>query len=90
MRINFHNNSHHWWVLGTVSISIFLATLDTSIVNISLPTIMDDFRASLALSEWIVLSYLRVITGLLLPFRRLADMTGRKKYVVERIHPWSL
>lgn len=79
MRIDFHNNSHYWWVLGTVSIGIFMATLDASIVNISLPTIMADFRASLAVSEWIVLSYLLVITGLLLPFGRLADMTGRKK-----------
>ncbi len=79
MRINFHNNNHHWWVLGTVSIGIFMATLDASIVNISLPTIMADFKASLAVSEWIVLSYLLVITGLLLPFGRLADMTGRKK-----------
>jgi EmrB/QacA subfamily drug resistance transporter len=79
MRVNFHNNSHHWWVLGTVSIGIFMATLDASIVNISLPTIMADFKASLAMSEWIILSYLLVITGLLLPFGRLADMTGRKK-----------
>ncbi|MFH0786392.1 MAG: MFS transporter [Pseudomonadota bacterium] len=79
MRINFHNNNHHWWVLGTVSIGIFMATLDASIVNISLPAIMADFKASLAVSEWIVLSYLLVITGLLLPFGRLADMTGRKK-----------
>ncbi len=79
MRINFHNNNHHWWALGTVSIGIFMATLDASIVNISLPTIMSDFKASLAVSEWIILSYLLVITGLLLPFGRLADMTGRKK-----------
>ncbi len=74
-----NSNSHHWWVLGTVSIGIFMATLDASIVNISLPTIMADFKASLAVSEWIILSYLLVITGLLLPFGRLADMTGRKK-----------
>jgi EmrB/QacA subfamily drug resistance transporter len=79
MRIDFQSDSHHWWALGTVSIGIFMATLDASIVNISLPTIMADFKASLALSEWIILSYLLVITGLLLPFGRLADMTGRKK-----------
>ena len=79
MRINFHNNNHHWWVLGTVSIGIFMATLDASIVNISLPTIMADFKASLAVSEWIILAYMLTITGLLLPFGRFADMIGRKK-----------
>lgn len=79
MKGNIHGNSHHWWALGTVSIGTFMATLDASIVNISLPTIMSDFKASLAVSEWIILSYLLVIIGLLLPFGRLADMTGRKK-----------
>jgi EmrB/QacA subfamily drug resistance transporter len=56
-----------------------MANLDASIVNISLPTIMADFKASLAVSEWIILAYMLTITGLLLPFGRLADMIGRKK-----------
>lgn len=79
MRINVDGANHHWWALGTVSIGTFMATLDASIVNISLPTIMADFKSNLAVSEWIILSYLLVIIGLLLPFGRLADMTGRKK-----------
>jgi EmrB/QacA subfamily drug resistance transporter len=70
---------HRWWALATVGIGIFMATLDASIVNISLPTIMGYFNASLALSEWVILSYLLTITGLLLPFGRLADLAGRKK-----------
>lgn len=56
-----------------------MATLDASIVNISLPTIMNSFRAGLTQSEWVVLSYLLTVTGLLLPFGRLADIAGRKK-----------
>lgn len=79
MPIKVHGDNHHWWALGTVSIGTFMATLDASIVNISLPTIMGDFKSSLAISEWIILCYLLVIIGLLLPLGRLADMTGRKK-----------
>src|SRR4030042_2697172 len=79
MPLNVHGDNHRWWVLGTVGIGIFMSTLDASIVNISLPTIMGYFKASLALSEWVILSYLLVITGLLLPLGRLADMMGRKK-----------
>jgi EmrB/QacA subfamily drug resistance transporter len=79
MPLNVHGDNHRWWVLGTVGIGIFMSTLDASIVNISLPTIMGYFKASLAMSEWVILSYLLVITGLLLPLGRLADMTGRKK-----------
>jgi len=79
MQMNFENGRHHWWALGTVTIGTFMATLDASIVNISLPAIMADFKSSLATSEWIILAYMLVITGLLLPFGRLADVTGRKK-----------
>ncbi|RYY23144.1 MAG: DHA2 family efflux MFS transporter permease subunit [Chitinophagaceae bacterium] len=54
-----------------------MATLDSSIVNIALPTI----RRSLAAGdnvEWIVLSYLIVTTSTLLIMGRLSDMYGRK------------
>ena len=60
MKINVDGANHHWWTLGTVSIGTFMATLDASIVNISLPTIMADFKSNLAVSEWIILSYLLV------------------------------
>jgi EmrB/QacA subfamily drug resistance transporter len=77
-RLPFGPN-HRWWALATVGIGIFMATLDASIVNISLPVIMGYFKAGLDLSEWVILIYLLTITGLLLPFGRLADLTGRKK-----------
>ncbi|HMK64840.1 MAG TPA: MFS transporter [Thermodesulfobacteriota bacterium] len=73
------DRNHRWWALATVGIGIFMATLDASIVNISLPSIMGHFKAGLDLSEWVILIYLLTITGLLLPFGRLADMIGRKK-----------
>lgn len=56
-----------------------MTTLDTSIVNISLPTIAHDFRVSLSGTiEWIVIAYLIVISATLLTFGRLADEVGRK------------
>lgn len=65
-------------VLVTVAFGTFMATLDSSIVNIALPTI----RAKLETGdniEWIVLSYLLVTTSTLLIMGRLSDMLGRKK-----------
>ncbi|MCL4458803.1 MAG: MFS transporter [Chloroflexi bacterium] len=71
--------SHKWWALGTVAIGIFMASLDGSIVNIGLPTIMRFFRTDLPTIEWVVMAYLFTISVLLLPFGRLADMVGRKR-----------
>ena len=56
-----------------------MATLDSSIVNVSLPTILKYFHSDLATIQWVVLAYLLTITSLLLTFGRLADIWGRKK-----------
>lgn len=79
MRMDIHGENHHWWALSTVALATFMSTLDSSIVNISLPTIMAYFKANLPTVEWVVLVYLLVSTGLLLPFGSLSDMVGRKK-----------
>ena len=56
-----------------------MATLDSSIVNISLPTIASYFGVPLGGAvEWVVIAYLVVIAGVLLTAGRLADMVGRK------------
>src|SRR5438270_2680598 len=56
-----------------------MATLDTSIVNISLPTIAHYFGVPLnGAIEWVIIAYLVVIAGVLLTIGRLADMIGRK------------
>src|SRR3984893_15939833 len=68
-----------WAVLAILAIGIFMATLDTSIVNISLPTIATYFQAPLSGAvEWVIIAYLVVIAGVLLTIGRLADMIGRK------------
>jgi EmrB/QacA subfamily drug resistance transporter len=59
-----------------------MSTLDISIVNISLPRIMDDLNANLSAIQWVVLAYLLAITSLLLTFGRLADLMGRKRIYI--------
>lgn len=58
---------------------VFMATLDASIVNISLPTLVDSFQTSLATIEWVILSYTLVLTSLMLGAARLGDMFDKKK-----------
>ena len=56
-----------------------MATLDSSIVNIALPTLTKTLGTDLQQVKWIVVVYLLCITCLLLPFGRLADRYGRKR-----------
>ncbi len=55
-----------------------MSTLDGSIVNIALPSIMADFKVSLSVVEWVIVIYLLTITSLLLSFGRLSDIKGRR------------
>src|SRR5579885_3033327 len=71
--------TNKWAVMAILAIGIFMATLDSSIVNISLPTIARYFGVPLnGAIEWVIIAYLLVIAGVLLTTGRLADMIGRK------------
>ena len=71
--------SLRWQVLALVAVGTFMTTLDSSIVNISLPAIARGFGTPLSGTiEWVVIVYLVVIAALLLTFGRLSDVVGRK------------
>jgi EmrB/QacA subfamily drug resistance transporter len=70
--------SQKWYVLSAVGMGVFLATIDGSIVNISLPTLVSSFQTDFALVQWVVLAYLLTVTTLMLGVGRLADIYGKK------------
>jgi EmrB/QacA subfamily drug resistance transporter len=71
--------ANKWVVLALSGTAAFMTTLDSSIVNIGLPSIAGAFHVPLAGSiEWVLIGYLVVIAACLLTFGRLADEVGRK------------
>jgi EmrB/QacA subfamily drug resistance transporter len=66
-------------VLLAVAIGTFMSALDSSVVNLVLPNISTYFHTSLSVIEWTVMSYLLIISSLLLAYGRLGDMYGHKK-----------
>jgi EmrB/QacA subfamily drug resistance transporter len=67
------------WITLSVSIGAFMSTLDASVVNISLPTIVQSLHTHLKAVAWVVTGYLIVITGCLLLMGRLADLFGQRR-----------
>lgn len=57
-----------------------MSALDGSILTVSLPTIARQLHTGVALMLWIMMGYTAMVTALLLPFGRLADMHGRVKF----------
>src|SRR5437868_1585358 len=71
--------ANKWAVMAIVAIGVFMATLDSSIVNISLPAIASSFGVPLSAEiEWVIIAYLVVTAGVLLTAGRISDMIGRK------------
>lgn len=73
---------YRWVALALVSVGVFLGTLDSSIVNIALPTLAREFDATTAEVIWVPLIFIVVSTGLALSMGRLGDLYGRKHLYV--------
>jgi len=50
--------SHKWYVMAAVGMGIFLGTVDGSIVNVALPTLVRAFNTDFPTVQWVVLAYL--------------------------------
>lgn len=68
-----------WLAMLGIGMGVLMFTIDTSAVNIVLPTLVQTLHTSFATIQWVVLSYLLVITALVLGAARLGDMFGKKR-----------
>jgi len=68
-----------WVVLVLVCLAQFMVILDSTIVNVALPSIQTDLHLSEANLQWIVNSYTLVFGGFLLLGGRAGDLIGRKR-----------
>lgn len=62
-----------------IGVAILMVTIDFSIVNISLPTLVREFSTTFAVVQWVVLAYVLIITSLMLGVARLGDIFGKKR-----------
>jgi EmrB/QacA subfamily drug resistance transporter len=74
--------SRKWWALAAVGSGVLLSTIDGSIVNIALGTLVAAFNSNLNVVEWVSLAYLLTLTCLLLLMGRLGDMYGKRRVYV--------
>ena len=84
LRLSMQNDPvvRKWLSFAAIGLGTFVGYLDTSIVNIALPTLTRYFQTDLSVIKWVVTSYLLMITGLVVIFGRLADMYGRKRLYI--------
>ena len=67
-----------WLGLGVLCLSLVLITLDNTVLNVALPTLVRDLHATSSQLQWIVDGYQLVFAGLLFTAGSMADRHGRK------------
>jgi EmrB/QacA subfamily drug resistance transporter len=67
-----------WLILAVLCFSLLVIVLDNSILNVAIPTIIDELNATNSQIQWMVDSYTLVFAGLLLTAGSLGDRFGRR------------
>lgn len=68
-----------WLVMISVAMGVFLGTIDGTIVNVALPTLVTELNATFQSVQWVVLGYMLTQSILLISMGRLADIIGKKQ-----------
>jgi len=68
-----------WWILAVLCASLFIATLDNTVLNVAIPSLVQALRLSPSSIQWVVDAYSLVFAGLLLTAGALSDRFGRKR-----------
>jgi len=66
-------------ILGICCISVFIITLDVTVVNVSLPTIQRDLRAPISGLQWVLDAYTLVVATFLMLAGSMSDRFGRRR-----------
>lgn len=68
-----------WWPLATVCIAVFMLLIDVTVVNVALPSIQSQLRASFSELQWVVDAYALTLAVFQLTAGTLGDRLGRKQ-----------
>lgn len=68
-----------WLALAVVLAGTFMILLDSTIVNVAIPSIQRDLGASYGAIEWVISGYALAYGLMLIPAGRLADRYGHKR-----------
>jgi MFS transporter, DHA2 family, multidrug resistance protein len=68
-----------YWAITAIILAIVMSVLDSTIVNVALPSIAREFKVSAAASIWVINAYQLAILMLLLPFASLGEIVGYRR-----------
>src|ERR1700761_4898513 len=73
------SNSRRWLILAICCMSLLIVSIDSTIVNVALPSVEHGLRASLSDLQWAVDAYTLMIASFLMVSGSMGDRLGRRR-----------
>src|SRR3954451_24064862 len=72
-----------WITLGIMLAAVLIAGLDSTVLNVAIPTILREFDTTLSSLQWVITGYSLTFAALLIIGGRLGDIFGaRRTFIV--------
>jgi EmrB/QacA subfamily drug resistance transporter len=71
-----------WVTLGVVVAALFVVVVDSSVLNVAIPTILREFDTTLPSLQWVVTGYSLTFASLLVIGGRLGDIFGHRRIFI--------
>lgn len=84
----WHGNP--WAILLTLCLGFFMTLLDVTIVNIAIPSMMEDLGASLDEILWVINAYVIMLAVLVITAGRLGDLRGQRSMFILGVTVFTL
>ncbi|MFC4116001.1 MFS transporter [Nonomuraea zeae] len=82
MNSNTVRDPRRWWILVVLCLSLLVLTVDGTVLNLAIPSLIKELGATPSDIQWILDAYVLVFAGLLLTAGSLSDRYGRRKFLV--------
>ncbi|YCK41543.1 MFS transporter [Actinomadura sp. ATCC 39365] len=79
---NAVRDPRRWWVLVVLCLSLLVLTVDGTVLNLAIPSLIEELGATPSDIQWILDAYVLVFAGLLLTAGSLSDRYGRRRFLV--------
>lgn len=71
-----------WITLGIMLIAVLIAGLDSTVLNVAIPTILREFNTTLPSLQWVITGYSLTFAALLIIGGRLGDIFGSRRMFI--------
>ncbi|MGZ4688948.1 MAG: MFS transporter [Acidimicrobiia bacterium] len=71
-----------WFTLAIVVLAVLIVAIDTTVLNVAIPTILRDLHTTLPSLQWVITGYSLTFASLLVIGGRLADLFGARRMFI--------